>query len=566
MLDYAPRSLLVNDGNYDEETSRGFLTGWGQEGRHISLSRVPWAMWRRPLLAWSSLVALVAVGSICMALMVHRTWAQRERLSYPIARLANALLEDKGQSGIGDILRNRAFWTGAMIVLGIHLVNGLNLWADGQSIDIPMRFDLSAIAKRFPGIYMGRWVPTSLSFVVLYPTAIAFAYFVASDVSLSLGISALALGLLTGALFQAGADITGNSMEGGYIYWQHAGSYFAVGLMVLYLGRRIYWRMFRSALLLGQSNEVSGYEVWACRVFMFCLVAMTLIVTALGLDWPLAILMVLMIMVGFLVMARMNAESGLILSEVAWQPIAVFLGLFGAQALGLGAFAVIGMLGVQFTLNRRECLMPLFINALRVCDVQKVSKGSTGTACAVVFVLAMVAAVVFGLWVDYNYGVSRGEGWPTTGAPRRTFDTMAIYHNRLSMDGSLEVSDRMSPLERVMNMKPDPSCLFWLGAGAAFVLVFYALRLRFTWWPLHPILFLFWGTWAMNEFAWSFLIGWFIKRSLTSLAAPRARVRTFMIGVIAGDLLGGVLWMVVGAVYYALTGENPPRYHVFPGG
>jgi len=141
---------------------------------------------------------------------------------------------------------------------------------------------------------------------------------------------------------------------------------------------------------------------------------------------------------------------------------------------------------------------------------------------------------------------------------------MAGHHLRLTLDNALEASNRMSPLERIANMRPNPLCLQWIAFGAVVVLVFYAMRLRFTWWPIHPILFLFWGTWAMNEYAWSFFIGWLIKRGLTRFGVREFKLRTFMTGIIAGDLLGGVLWMIVGGIYHAATGLTPPKYFVLP--
>ena len=37
-----------------------------------------------------------------------------------------------------------------------------------------------------------------------------------------------------------------------------------------------------------------------------------------------------------------------------------------------------------------------------------------------------------------------------------------------------------------------------------------------------------------------------------------------MVGVIVGDLTGGAAWMIVGALYYALTDKIPPHYFVLP--
>ena len=97
------------------------------------------------------------------------------------------------------------------------------------------------------------------------------------------------------------------------------------------------------------------------------------------------------------------------------------------------------------------------------------------------------------------------------------------------------------------------------------VLIFGALRLRFSWWPLHPIIFLVWATWPMQAYCHSFLLGWFIKKMVMKYGGADAyrRFRPFMIGVIIGDILGGAVFMAVGAIYYAATGLEPMRYIIF---
>jgi hypothetical protein len=65
-------------------------------------------------------------------------------------------------------------------------------------------------------------------------------------------------------------------------------------------------------------------------------------------------------------------------------------------------------------------------------------------------------------------------------------------------------------------------------------LVFSALHLRYTWWPIHPIMFCVWGTQSMKALSASFLIGWMIKTSLVRLGLLTAdrihRVKALMIG------------------------------------
>ena len=49
------------------------------------------------------------------------------------------------------------------------------------------------------------------------------------------------------------------------------------------------------------------------------------------------------------------------------------------------------------------------------------------------------------------------------------------------------------------------------GLGLGLVLAFTAGRLRYAWWPIHPILFAVLGTYQSNTLSMSFLVGWLIK-------------------------------------------------------
>ena len=42
-------------------------------------------------------------------------------------------------------------------------------------------------------------------------------------------------------------------------------------------------------------------------------------------------------------------------------------------------------------------------------------------------------------------------------------------------------------------------------------------------------------------------------------------LKPMFIGLIAGDLIAGLMVIVVGGIYYAVTGEPPKSYYVLPG-
>ena len=80
-------------------------------------------------------------------------------------------------------------------------------------------------------------------------------------------------------------------------------------------------------------------------------------------------------------------------------------------------------------------------------------------------------------------------------------------------------------------------------------------------------MFLVWGTYPLGLFSHSFLLGWLIKSAVLKYGGgqPVYRKATdFMFGAVAGDLLGGVIFMAVGVLYYAVTGFAPPEYRIFP--
>jgi hypothetical protein len=72
-------------------------------------------------------------------------------------------------------------------------------------------------------------------------------------------------------------------------------------------------------------------------------------------------------------------------------------------------------------------------------------------------------------------------------------------------------------------------------------------------------------TWPMMCYSYSFLIGWLLKKLVLRFGGLPAyqRATYLMIGVIAGDLLSALLFMAVGAIYYAVTGARPPGVYFF---
>jgi hypothetical protein len=563
VLRYTPQAMRPGHGDRDEEVMNGFLNRSGQ--RTISLSEVPWAPWSQALTTWMTITGLLAIAVICLSLIVHRQWASRERLQYPIATFATALMAKDGEKGVAGVLRGKLFWIGLGVVLAIRVVNGIYAWYN-DSLEIPLKFSFEAITQKWPKLWQAPSHTWALVNPTLYPTVIAFSFLLASDVSLSLGLSQIIAPMVGLSLLLNGVDITSDWMTGGMMNWQLFGSYLGIAVLLLYIGRRHYWQVLKQAIVFRRQEGVEGYAAWACRILLLSVAGLVILLSCLGLDWPFALGGVMLMLLLFLVIARMNAESGLFFVQANWQPISVLIGLFGGYAMGPQAIVIIGLLTVILTLDPRECLMPFVVNGLKMCENTGVRPARVGGGAVVAFAIAMAVAVPVVFWANYNYSDPQKDAWAYQNMPKFTYDAAERIMQDLSSRNQLEQSLALGTWDRLMSTHPDPRFLWSAGVGLALALSFSLLRLRFTWWPLHPIIFLVWGTYPMANFSHSFLLGWFIKVLVTKFGGGRTyrQVMGLMFGIIAGDMLGGLTFQIVGASYYAVMGLDPKSYMIFP--
>jgi hypothetical protein len=565
LLSYVPPAMLPAGGKHDPLATDGLLSGLGKPGSPIGLRQVPWAQWQDCFTTWLPLVILLAVSLICLGLIVHRQWTQHERLRYPIAEFASTLMESPSQGALGPIFRNKLFWIGLAVVVVIHLINGINKWYHGTLIQIPLTFDFIQIRRKWTDIQELPW-GSAFTRPSIYPIIIGFSFFLASEVSLSLGLTQIVF--LAGAYFlvKGGVDMSTDLLTGGVGGWTRAGGYFAFAAMVLYTGRRYYGGILQAALTFRRTQGVEPYAAWAGRIFLLSQAGMLAIMIALGLDWPLAVLTLAMVMLLFFCASRVVAETGLIFLQARWQALGVLLGLLGAYALGPKAILLVGLLSMVLTLDVSQCLMMYFVNGLKICQNAGLSPARGGWTAAGTYLTSLAVAIVVVFWAIYNYGVSKNYEWAYKRVPSMAFVAADREVTQLKLAGEVASSESLSPLARLTEMRPSNRFLWSAGVGMALVLVVGALRLRFSWWPLHPVMFLVWDTAPIAALSHSFLLGWFIKTAVTRIGGHKTyqNAKPLMVGLIAGDLLGPAVFIVYGAIYYGVTGLLPEMYDYFP--
>lgn len=564
VMRYLPRGLVVCDGRYDETVIGGYVGGMRLPDRSISPGQVPWAAWKWPLVHWGIVVVLALLAGTCLAAIVVPQWAARERLAFPIASFATALLTGRDDEG-ASILRNRWFWILLSLSLGIHVVNGLHAWWP-QFFQIPLDVPLyGPLIKKWPSIAQTGLAWTAFS-PHIYFIVLGLSFFLSREASFTMGVAPYLEILVTWALLMYGINPRGGRAVGSYESYLRFGAYLGMMLMVLYSGRSYYAALARRAVGLGRPGPpVAG--VWAARVLVLSSSALSAVLWRLGLDWPLAVAMVLILLMVYVMLARINAETGLFFVVPDFGVFDMPAALLGFYALGPQAMLVGMLAATVLSADLRSAVTPTLINGLEACRRQGIRTPRVARWALVGALVAAAIAVPVALYINYNWGaVAQADQWSVNTPAAHSFKITVSAVNQLRQAGQLDPSLALSPLERLMQASPVEGLLPLAAAGIAGVILLSALRLRYSWWPIHPMLLVVYGAWPLARFGPSFLAGWLLRSLVLRFASPRAcqRLKPAMIGLIAGELLAICLWMAVDWIYYAQTGIKPPAYRILP--
>lgn len=588
LMKYVPAKMLASTENNERVVGNFIKSIDKPKDATIKLWQIPWEMepvdpakpdgpqagWVRPLKYWVPLIVMVFVGLIALAGVVHRQWSSNELLRYPIVEFAAGVMEREPNRLFAKVLYNRWFWMGLLVALGIHVVNGAYTWGGRTGIQIPLQIDVIApFDELWPNLRK-----TDFAWGVLTPklfiTVAAFSYLLSSEVGLSLGICNFLYCATLASCISYGIDYKNDYFLGGIFAFQTFGSYLGMGLIILYAGRNYYWAVLRRALALPAKQQVPHYSVWSARVFLVCMIGAVLWLAhpALGgLDPMLAVLVMLLITLMLLVVGRINAETGLFFIQPGWPVVGVTVGMFGMEALGPKMFIIMGLTVMVLAADPRESIMPYILNGLKLSEKTGDTPGKLIPWMATALLLGLAVGLPAVLWAQYNWGVNAiADDWGANKIPGFTFASASQEMDKLRAAGTLdEATQEMSTWERLRHIRPENRFVVAAAIGLGLVLLLNSARLRWNWWPIHPILFLVWISNPMAHFAPSFFFGWIIRTIVVKLGGGKSyqKVKPIMYGLIAGDLLGGLLFMGLGAGYYLEHGKKLPAdkiYQIFP--
>ncbi|MBT3376206.1 MAG: hypothetical protein HN742_28900 [Lentisphaerae bacterium] len=584
-----PRLLPDVDGADGSVVLDGYVNGLGEGDRLIPVTRVPWRAWLPVYRYWLPLVLCLAMAMIGLSLVLHRQWSRHEHLPYPIAQFASVIMGADSDEENGGVLRSRAFWTGAAVIFIMHMNNYACTWWPDLFIPIARRVDFSPLLRLVPWLAHS---PVPVNWIGAPPICFAIiglAFLLPTQISLSVGLAPYAFALVTGALTAYGVGCsTRFGMEPSIVLLCYAGGWCGMFLVVLYNGRQYFTAVLRRALgrrirhdaapepptptpadassAAASCDNVQPHVVWGGRAFLVGILAFVLLLVVGGLNPFTAVLFAGLTVVIQVVASRVLAEAGVFHLHPHFFPVTVVWALFGAAAIGPDQLLMLGLFSAVLLTNPREALLPFVATALKIGETAKAPVPALARRGAAMVIVGLLVAAPITLYLHYQYGAMlTGDGWTAVMMPKLTFEASVKTRHALAAQGLLEQALHTGPSARLGMLAPDGAAVTAFFVTFGLVLAFTALRYRFAWWPLHPVMLLMLATAQSMSGGFSFLLGWLVKSATVRYGGDVASrsLKPLMFGLIAGEVMAGVVPMLVGIIYWIVTRTPPPSFSVF---
>ncbi len=517
-LDLLPEWLYVRDRTALRHAYEGGHPFWRPENI---------GPWTTPLLSWGFFAFTLGLFMIGISLLVYRRWTHEERLSYPILFLPLELSRRPN-----PLWRTTPFLLGLATATFIDLLNGFSaLYPSVPSIKVRVT-DYDTL---LPSFFVGHpWSALQGTRMGFYPFAIGLGFLLPPELLLSCWFFywferlQRILGLVVGWSQLPGYPWTNFQAFGGYL---------GIALFSLWAGRRSWLEALRAGASGTDSASQSGFilaAIGVCFLFAFA--------RAMGLSFPVTVSFFLIYFLLVFSILRIRAELGPPAHDLHYAgPDEVLINLLGPQSLSKRDL-VVAKLFYWFNRAYRSLPCPHFLEGLKVAGLFSLPLNRWLYSLILFNAIGIAAAMIAHLYCFYSLGITA------------------------KFIGPAITSFGGEPFWRLQSLlgappPPNPYPPYAMAGGVAFTLLLMSLRIRFPWFPLHPVGYAISTSWSMNVLWMPLFLSYLIKMSVVRIGGYRFFRRTllpFGIGLALGEFVVGHLWLGYGA----LSGKNTYPYWV----
>lgn len=534
------RLIFAND-----QMSKSILYGV-QGGERMSLTElvavIPWNDWLPTLLVWMSFMISVVIVLVGLASVFAHQWTENEKMSLPLFYIPKVFSEEAERSSLIGSMKNAFFITGLMVPMLIHTVNGLSTYIP----NIPQIPTLFLAQPYIPqeGILKG----FAKLKIYIYPAFIGFAYLVPRQISISVWFFFLLSFLIPGILSLFGVSIPdialGTTFGPGAARveeMQMVGAYGVCALFIIWLAKDHLRSIIFDPSYLPRDVPYSGLIRPRAGLTFFVIgcVLTTVWLVSFGVDLAVAVPFIAVCFMLQIVVAKMICQGGLPYFTLPVAPSDGFLAFTPTHILSSVSIYVGAMVQKVTFIDVRETLIPTLIHASSMTKNLISERKRFLIGIVTTIFVSLIVSLLCMLIIYYRYGaLSLPDTW--------AIETIATTHDRAY---SL-INHPESPKFRVF---------IYVFIGALVMVMLIWGYHRFIWWPFHPMGYLMMYNSATHIIWFSFFAGWLCNRLVFHYGGLKTytSVKWFFIGLIVGDVIMALLWIVTGC-FAQVT------YHVFP--
>lgn len=509
-LDHLPNWLVVKD----VAALKPYFMGYSTLYRLVHLRA-----WAIPALAWTGFAGILLWVMLCVNVIFRQQWVARERLTFPIIVLPLEL----ATPGV-PLFRNRLMWLGFAPAAGISMLNGLALLYPSLPTINVGQTQLLPFFPNKPWNAIG-WTP-----ITFYPFCIGLGFLLPVDLLFSCWFF---------YFFWKAQKVISSAMAWDatplfpFINQQVFGALVGIAIALVWTSRGYLKHVWRCAV--GRSSEVSDAQEAISYRGALCGLGLGLAVLVVfcrlgGMSWGLAgVFLVIYVLVSFVV-TRIRAELGPPVHDFhGISPDVMIPTVIGTQGVRVQDLSMISLLW-WFNRAYRSHPMPVQMEALKLCQ----AAGFGSARMALALMLAGIVGMLASIWAFLHLGYSLGTAskfWSGYGYGNQVYNRLAGW---------------------IANPLPPNRMATWamvVGLVTCGGLSFF--RVRFLWWPFHPIGYAISGSWSMNLLWMPLLIAWVAKLAVLRSGGLRLyrRALPFFLGLILGDVVAGCLWSLVGIAF-----------------
>ncbi|MBM3237501.1 hypothetical protein FJZ31_14520 [Candidatus Poribacteria bacterium] len=493
---YIPQWLVNSDQNSLKTYSEG--------GSSLYLENLrPWLM---PWFSWGVFTFALVLCILCLTIILSRRWTVEEKLSYPIIQLPLEMSNEKT-----SFFRHGNLWIGFLIGFGMAAINGLHFFFPAVPT-IGRPFNVGQYFTQKPWNAMG-WLP-----VAVQPFAIGLGFFMPVDLSFSCWffylfwkferIIASVLGLVSLPGFP-------------YIDEQSSGAYIGLALVAVFMARKHLFTVFKLCLR-PKSEEKKKYQIAFTGLILGTLIIIIFCSQA-GMSFKLVALFFPLYFLLSIAIGRIRAELGSPVHDLHFAgPDLIISSVFGTRGFSKSGLTVMSFFWF-FNRAYRSHPMPCILEGFKLGERTQANELKLSLFVVVATVVSIITGIFAYLHFAYRLGGKVGYAYEP--------------FNRLAHWLKFPVEPGIAK-----------GTAFFSGIGTVALLM--VMRVRFIWWPFHPVGYAVSSSWAMNPFWFSIFISWLIKSIIlrtAGLKVYRSNIPLFL-GLILGEFLADSIVSIAGTL------------------